>query len=345
MRRESRSFGAIKPIEPRAVARHVKPKQAAAFGRTHSAKEPLMSLPLNSGTPPNAIKEGSDAGFMADVIEASRHQPVMVDFWAPWCGPCRQLTPTLEKLVRAAQGKVRLVKINIDQNPAVAGQLGVQSIPAVFAFYQGRPIDGFMGALPESQLKTFIDRLLGAAAGAGGAGPNLDELVAHGNQSLEAGDLGGAAQAFAAVLQEDPEHLGAIGGLARCYLAGGEPDKAREVLEMAPEDKRADPAIRGVVAALDLAAGVPAGVNLQGLLERIALHPKDHAARFDLACSLAARGDLEKAVDHLLSIIEADRAWNDEAARIQLLKIFDAAGPASEIAKSGRRRLSAMLFS
>jgi putative thioredoxin len=287
------------------------------------------------------ITEGSDAGFMADVIEQSRRQPVLVDFWAPWCGPCRQLTPTLEKAVKAAGGKVKLVKINIDENPGVAGQLGVRSIPAVFAFDQGRPVDGFMGALPDSQVQMFIERILGG----GDPGEDIDAFLAQAEESLGLGDLGGASQAYATVLQLDPENVKAIGGLARCYLTGGDPVQAKAILDMAPEAKRTDAAIASVYAALELAADVPAGADAAALSARLAGNPKDHAARLDLAKILAAQGNLDGAVTHLLAIIEADREWQDGEARKQLLKIFDAAGPASDVTKSGRRKLSTLLFS
>ena len=285
------------------------------------------------------IKDGTDASFMADVIEASRVQPVIVDFWATWCGPCRQLGPALERAVTAAKGAVKLVKIDIDKNPSYAGQLRVQSIPAVFAFVDGRPADGFMGALPESELKAFVARL--AKAG-GGADDGLEEALALARESLELGDLGGAAQAYAQVLQHDPENVKALGGLARVYVAGGEPDRAREILQMAPADAK-DPDLDSVRAALALAADAPADVRQ--FQDRLAADPADHEARLELAKALAGHGRLEDAVDNLLAIIAADREWNDQAARKQLLVVFEAAGQMSELAKQGRRRLSAILFS
>jgi putative thioredoxin len=293
---------------------------------------------------PNPVKEGTDAGFMADVIEASRNQPVIVDFWAPWCGPCKTLAPALEKAVRAAKGKVRLVKINIDEHPSVAGQLRVQSIPAVFAFDKGRPVDGFTGALPESQIKMFVERLAkGAPASEGEA--DLAAALEEAAKALAEGDVGGAAQVYAAVLQADPENLKAIAGLARCYLAAGEAEQARDTLALAPVDKQKDADIASVRAAIELAGTRPADTATAGLERTLEGNPNDHAARFDLAGALAARGDLEGAVTHLLTIIEKDREWNDSAARAQLLKVFEAAGLNSDLAKSGRRRLSAILFS
>ena len=284
------------------------------------------------------IKDGTDASFVADVLDASRVQPVIVDFWATWCGPCRQLGPALERAVTAAKGAVKLVKIDIDKHPSFAGQLRVQSIPAVFAFVDGRPVDGFMGALPDSQVKAFVDRL--AKTGADDSG--LDELLAQGREALDLGDLGGAAQAYAQVLQLDPENVKALGGLARVYLAGGEPDRAREILDMAPADAK-DPDLDSVRAALALAADAPADVK--AFQDRLAADPDDHEARFELAKALSAHGRLDDAVDHLLAIIEADREWNEQAARRQLLTVFEAAGQMSDLAKNGRRRLSAILFS
>lgn len=295
---------------------------------------------MDAAAAPDPIKDGSDQGFMADVIEPSRETPVIVDFWAPWCGPCRTLQPALEKAVLAAKGKVRLVKINIDENPGVAGQLGVRSIPAVYAFDKGRPVDGFMGAIPDSQIKMFVDKLAGADMSAA-----LDEFFAQANESLTLNDFGGAAQGFAQVLQLDPENVKALAGMARVYASTGEPEQAREILAMIPEDKAKDPAVAGVRAMLDLAGNSADDSETGALLQKVKASPADHQARFDLANALAAKGDLEGAVDHLLTIIEAKRDWNEDAARVQLLKVFEAAGLTSDIAKNGRRRLSALLFS
>jgi len=293
-----------------------------------------------SAPPSDVVKDGSDNGFMADVIEASRAAPVIVDFWAPWCGPCRQLGPVIEKTVRDAKGKVRLVKINIDEHPGVAGQLGVRSIPAVFAFDQGRPVDGFMGNIPESQVKLFVDRLAGDTSAA-----DIEEILAQAAESLTLGDLGGAAQSYAVALQMDQTNTKAIAGLARTALAGGDAEQAREILDMTPPAKASDAEIMGVRAALELASQAAEASDTGDLSQKVRANPRDLDARFELANALAANGDLEGAVDHLLAIIEANREWNEEAARKQLIKIFDAAGPTSEVARSGRRRLSALLFS
>ena len=283
------------------------------------------------------IKEGTDASFVADVIEASKTQPVIVDFWATWCGPCKQLTPALEKAVLAAKGAVKLVKIDVDKNPGFAGQLRVQSIPTVYAFVDGRPVDAFMGAVPESQLKAFIEKLVGPV------GPSeVSQILDMAKESLDLGDVGGAAQAYAQALQMEPDNVKAIAGLARCYLNGGDIERAAEVVQMAPEGAK-DVDLDGVKAALALAAQGAAETG--GLEQRLARDPDDHEARFELAKALAGRGELAQAADHLLNIIARDRAWNDEAARKQLLTVFEAAGPTSDVAKQGRRRLSSILFS
>lgn len=309
---------------------------------------PPPASKANSAAPPagapagDPVIDGSDRTFQADVLQASMQTPVIVDFWAPWCGPCKQLGPLLEGAVRKAKGKVRMVKINIDQNPAVAGQLGVRSIPAVVAFAGGRPVDHFTGSIPASEIEKFVGRLLN------GGGPDqaeIDALLARAQQSLDSGDFGGAAQDFAGVLQVAPDNLAALGGLARCYIAGGDPERAAELLTMVPEDKANDPAVAGVRAALEMSGKAVDDGALAGLKAQVDAAPKDHAKRFELAQALAAQGDFEDAIENLLKIVAAQREWNDGAAKAEILKIFDAAGPKSEVTISGRRRLASVLFS
>lgn len=295
--------------------------------------------PNAGGQGNDAIKEGSDASFKADVIDASLQTPVLVDFWAPWCGPCRTLTPIIEKVVAAAKGKVKLVKINIDENPGFAGQLRVQSIPAVFAFKDGKPIDGFMGAQPESQIKAFIDRLVGDTP------DGIEELLVAGAESLSIGDIGGAAQSYAQAAGLDPENAGALAGLARCYILGGQIDQAREIITAIPKNKAKEPVVVSVIAQLSLAEAASDAGDASSLEANIAASPDDLQAWFDLAMARIGEGDLSGAADALLEIIARERNWNGDAARKQLLTLFEAAGPMSEVARNGRRRLSAILFS
>ncbi|MAM95945.1 thioredoxin [Parvibaculum sp.] len=302
--------------------------------------EPIIGNSPDAPATDGLIVDTTTQTFTRDVIEASREVPVLVDFWAPWCGPCKQLTPVLESAVKAARGAVKLVKMNIDDHPAVAQQLRIQSIPAVYAFKNGQPVDGFMGALPESQIKAFIESL------AGNIGPSpAEEMIGLGREAYEAGDLSRAAQAFAQAAQEEPGHPAAVGGLARCYIDTGDLERARQTLSLVRPDGRNDPEFTAAEAALSLAEKADDLGDIGELRARLEKNPKDHQARFDLALALNARGDKEGAVDELLMIVEYDRNWNDEAARKQLVEFFEAYGPKHEATLSGRRRLSSILFS
>ena len=296
--------------------------------------------PAGEGAGGNLIKDTTTQTFAQDVIEPSRRVPVLVDFWAPWCGPCRQLSPIIEKTVREANGAVLLVKMNIDDHPSIAGQLGVQSIPAVIAFVDGQPADGFVGAVPESQIKAFIERVSGPS------GPSdAERLVEEAEGRLAAGDVPGAAEIFAAVLKLDPQSIAAIVGLAGCLHANNEIEQARETLAMIPASAESDPRVTAIRAQLELAAQTETLGDSAPLEARIAANPADHQARFDLAILLGAQGDREAATDHLLEIVGRDRNWNEEGARKQLLQFFEAWGPTDEATLAGRRRLSSMLFS
>jgi putative thioredoxin len=287
------------------------------------------------------IKESNTQYFLRDVIEVSRQVPVIVDFWAPWCGPCKQLGPALEKVVRQANGKVRMVKINVDENQQLAQQMRIQSIPAVYAFVNGQPVDGFMGALPESQLKQFVDRL----GGQGGLAEEIEAALAEAQAAFDQQDYQTAAQIFAQILQVDREHVGAIAGLARCQIAAGDLENAQATLALVPPAKAGDPKVLSAKAALDLAMN-PVDVSEIGTLKaQIEKNPDDFQARLDLALLLNGAGEREQATDQLIHIIRKMRSWNDEAARKQLVKFFEAWGPKDEFTIAGRRKLSSVLFS
>lgn len=303
-----------------------------APGSTNSAGAP----------PPGALIKDSDTrSFMADVVETSRKVPVIVDFWAPWCGPCKQLGPMLEKLVKQANGKVRMVKVNVDENQQLAAQMRVQSIPAVFAFVDGQPVDGFMGALPESQIKQFIDRL----GSQGNMAEEIEAAVAAGREALGQNNLAEAAQIFAQVLGVDREHAGAIAGLAKCQIASGDLEQAKATLALVPPAKANDPEVVSAKAALELAATPVDHGEIANLTRAVEANADDHQSRLDLAVALNAAGNKQEALDHLLHIVRRKRDWNEEAARKQLVKFFEAWGPKDEFTLQGRRKLSSILFS
>ena len=300
----------------------------------------LSDTPVPGTSSDDLVKDTTTATFRQDVLAESMQQPVLVDFWAPWCGPCKQLTPILEKAVRAAGGKVKLVKMNIDEHPQIAGQLGVQSIPAVFAFQRGQPVDGFMGALPESQIKSFIERLVGPL------GPNAaEEILAEADRLFTEGDIGGAAELYSAVLAQDPENVVALAALVKLHVEVSDLEGAKRFLAMAPEAKANDPALAGARAAIELAEQAGSLGDLADLQRRVETDPADHQARFDLAVGLNARGRREEAANHLLEIVRRDRNWNDDGARKQLVQFFEAWGPMDPMTLAGRRRLSSLLFS
>ncbi len=286
------------------------------------------------------IVNATTASFAKDVIEASHHALILVDFWATWCGPCKQLTPVLEKVVRSYNGKVRLVKIDVDANQAIAAQLRIQSMPTVYAFRDGRPLDGFLGAQPESVVREFVDRLVGAEDAAG-----IDDVLKTADELVEQGDLQGAVEIYAAVLGEDRENAQALAGLAQCYLKSGDMERARQTIALVPPDKRNVAAVESVQAQIDLAEKAAGLGDLEEFEARIAANAADHQARFDLAVALAGLGRKDEAMSHLLEIVRRDRKWNDEAARKQLVQFFEAWGPKEPLVSEGRRRLSSILFS
>jgi putative thioredoxin len=303
--------------------------------------------PIISATPPanggDVVKATNTASFEADVITASKQTPIIVDFWAPWCGPCKQLGPALEKVVRATNGAVRMVKVNVDENQELAGQLRVQSIPAVFAFKDGQPVDGFVGAVPESQLKAFVDKLM---AGTVAAPSPIEEALNHANTAFDSGDHSAAAEIYGQILAHDPTVVAARAGLIRCAVALGDLARARQALDELPGGMEGDSGVASARVALELAEqGQGAAGETRELEERLARDGNDHRARYDLALALYGGGNAEGAIDQLLELVRRNRAWDEEAGRKQLLKIFEALGPTHELTLSGRRSLSSILFS
>ena len=312
-------------------------------GRPVSAPKPAGQQPPSTASSPH-IKDSNLETFAADVLEASREVPVIVDFWAPWCGPCKQLGPALEKAVAEANGAVKLVKVNIDENQEIARQLRIQSIPTVYAFKNGQPVDGFMGAIPDSQIRSFVQQLSGGAGGHGGA-DHAAEVLAAADEAFQAGDIATAAQAYGHVLQDEPGHPKAVAGLARCYLKSGDTERAKKTLQLVRPDGVTDEAVRAVEAELKLRESTTQAGSTTDLEAKLAADPANHQARYDLALALDAKGDRAGALTALLDIVKRDRKWNEEAARKQLVTLFEAMGPTDPRTIDARRRLSAILFS
>ena len=310
----------------------------AGFTASFGAQSGAQAGTAQAGAAP--VRDIGTSEFMSEVIEASRDRPVLVDFWAPWCGPCKQLTPVLEKVVAASRGAVKLVKMNIDDHPQIPGQMGIQSIPAVVAFVDGKPKDAFMGVQPEAEIRRFIEKL------AGDQGPSpVEEALRQAEELAAAGDLSQAANLFAAVLQQEPDNADALAGMGTLYMKSGDLERAKSMLEAIPAEKREEAKPASLKAAIDLAEQAADLGDIGELESKVESDPNDHQSRFDLAIALSAAGRREEAADHLLEIMRRDRKWNDDGARTQLLQFFEAWGPADPATATSRRKLSSLLFS
>ena len=313
------------------------------YGGQMTAQAHFGGAPANAAAPGGLVKDTTTAGFAKDVLEESRNQPVLVDFWAPWCGPCKQLAPVIEKVVSEEKGRVKLVKLNIDDHPSIPGQLGIQSIPAVVAFVDGRPVDGFMGAVPESQVRQFIDKVAGPAGADQAA--EIEAALAEAATLLSGGDINGAAQLYGAVLQADPDNAKAAAGMAECMLAAGQHERARELLTGMPDEHKKAPEVQVVTKKIEQMDEARKLGDPTALEHALALNPDDHAARLKLAKILSAGGKREEAAEHLLMVMKRDRSFDDDGARRQLLEFFEAWGPKDPATIMARRKLSSILFS